>query len=968
MECAQLAGRRRRALRALRAVCFGAWLGLCWALPFPGSAAQVLAPSIEQLQMLNELDSDQQQSILDRLRQSPGTASDLDTAPAQQRVPARGSSGANGINTSAAQQAREVPVLHEGDVVLLEMNFPPVAPAAGAAPNPTPAPSPGAAPAAATPSPLDQVATKTPMGPQEPLSDQEKAQLRDLMQLVRSKSPYTLGPDATLVLPGFAPVSLRGLTVPQATARVAAEPAFEQLQVKMTLLPLQKPGVAGLKPFGYALFDEPPSTFAPVTDVPVPADYTVGPGDELTVQLYGSQSRTLRLRVGSDGNVSFPGLGPMPVGGQSFSAARAELERRVAQQMVGVRASVSMGQTRAIRVFVLGEAKTPGSYTVSGLGTMTTALFASGGVKPIGSLRKIQLKRQGAIVRTLDLYDLLLKGDTSNDARLVPGDVIFIPPLTATVAVDGEVRRPAIYEVKGTESATDLIELAGGTSADADLRKVGLTRIDAQRGRMATAIDLTAPGAPSPALHNGDAITIARLPPVLDAAVTIEGHVHAPRSIAWRSGMRLTDVFDSVDDLKPNADLHYLLIRRELPPDRTVAVLSADLARAMAARGGDADIQLMPRDRITIFDFETDRARIIRPIMDELRLQSDSARPTEVVRITGRIKVPGDYPLEPGMRVSDLLRAGGSLQDAAYKSSAELTRYVERSGQRTAQLVNVDLAAIIAGDRAADLPLQSADSLNIKEIPQWSDQEKVTLTGEVRFPGEYTIQRGETLHSVINRAGGLTDLAFAEGSVFTREDLKDREQQQLDMLAKRLQGDLASLALQGAQANQTQAAQALSVGQSLLTQLQSTKAVGRLVIDVDRILAGAPGAEADVILRNGDRLTVPKQRQEVTVLGEVQTVTSHLYQARLTRDDYIAQSGGVTRRADRSQTYVVHADGSVVASGARWYNPGTGTKMRPGDTVVVPLDTERMPALPLWQSVTQIVYNIAIAAAAVHSF
>jgi protein involved in polysaccharide export with SLBB domain len=257
---------------------------------------------------------------------------------------------------------------------------------------------------------------------------------------------------------------LAGLGDELATRRIAAEPALQNIDVVLTRLPLAKSGNAGLKPYGYDLFDEEsPSTFAPLGDVPVPADYVVGPGDQLNVQLYGSQNRTSRLTVGRDGRVNFPELGPIAVGGRSFDAVRSDLEGRVAQ-MIGVRASVSMGQTRSIRVFVLGEVKYPGSYTISGLSTITGALFASGGVKPIGSLRNIELKRQGRVVRELDLYDLLMRGDTSNDANLLPGDVVFIPPVGATVSVDGEVRRPAIYELKGESIASDLVTMAGGFS------------------------------------------------------------------------------------------------------------------------------------------------------------------------------------------------------------------------------------------------------------------------------------------------------------------------------------------------------------------------------------------------------------------------------------------------------------------------------------------------------------------------
>ncbi len=255
------------------------------------------------------------------------------------------------------------------------------------------------------------------------------------------------------------------------------------------------------------------ATFAPVGDVPVPSDYIVGPGDQIIVQLFGSQNRTLRLTVGRDGRISFPELGPINVGGQTFERVANDLEARVSRQMIGVRASVGMGATRSIRVFVMGETNRPGSYTVSGLTTVTSALYASGGVKPIGSLRDIQLKRQGAVIRRLDLYDLLLRGDTSGDAKLLPGDVIFIPPVSATVAVDGEVQRPAIYELKGTTSVADIIQLAGGTTSEADTGRAALVRVNDRRARVVVNVPLDTPAGRSELLRNGDSLRVLRLRP-----------------------------------------------------------------------------------------------------------------------------------------------------------------------------------------------------------------------------------------------------------------------------------------------------------------------------------------------------------------------------------------------------------------------------------------------------------------------
>jgi polysaccharide biosynthesis/export protein len=287
---------------------------------------------------------------------------------------------------------------------------------------------------------------------------------------------------------------------------------------------------------------------------------------------------------------------------------------------------------------------------------------------------------------------------------------------------------------------------------------------------------------------------------------------------------------------------------------------------------------------------------------------------------------------------------------------------------RQAELIKIDLRQLIAGDPAADLQLQPFDYLVIKEVPLWASQEEVEIRGEVRFPGRYPIHRGETLRSLMERAGGLTELAFSEGAVFTREELKTREKKQLETLATRMESDIAQFSLMTAQETGKDASSALTIGQSLLANIRNAVPVGRLVIDLDRSVKAQPGSELDVVLKDGDRLLVPRIAQEVTVVGEVQSATSHLYRADLSRNDYIDMSGGLTPRADSGRVYVVRADGSVVTRGGNaWFNGG-GVDIKTGDTIVAPLDTERMRPLPFWTAVTTIIYNLAIAAAAVNSF
>jgi polysaccharide biosynthesis/export protein len=818
--------------------------------------------------------------------------------------------------------------------------------------------------------------TRCPLLTAKTKTDQQKEESEKFRKRILSNNPYKLNHFGVLELPGLPAIPVAGLSASEATKRLSADPDLSDYFVRLTLLRLELTGQEALKPFGYDLFEGVPSTFAPVSDIQVPMDYVVGPGDTLEIQLYGNEPASYELTVERDGRINFPKLGPIMVSGMSFDAARETIQERVTKQLIGTRVSVTMGDLRSIRVFVLGEAKKPGSYTVSGLSTMTNALFVSGGVKKIGSLRNIQLKRDGRLITTLDLYDLLLRGDTSGDRQLMPGDVIFIPPIGNTVSVDGAVKRPAIYELKSEKTVEQAITIAGGLMPDADATLGQLERILPSRLRQMRNIDLTAAASRAIELDNGDKLKIPAIRPTLENSVELTGYVFRPGAFEYHPGLRLSDVLDSFDELRPNADPHYIMIRREVPPEEKVQVISADLKRALAARGSAADPELRPRDQIFVFNLSASRERILQPIIQTLELQANPDTPEQIVSIDGRVKAPGRYPLEPSMHVSDLIRAGGSLEDAAYRGQAELTRYSVVDGDaRQTELIPVDLAAIWRGTAGADLQLRPYDVLVIKPIPMWMEPGTIQLFGEVRFPGKYPIHQGETLHSVLQRAGGFTDIAFPYGAVYTREELKQREKDQLELLANRLQSDLAALSLQAVASSAVggggggNASQGLAIGQQLLGQLRDTKPVGRLVIDVEGVLKGRPGGAEDVLVKDGDKLIIPKRTQEVTILGEVQSPTSHVFAAGLTREDYIAKSGGTTQKADRKRIYVVRANGDVISGGrSGWFRRSQSVEMRPGDTIVVPLDTERINKLQLWQAVTTIIYNLAIGFILVHQY
>jgi protein involved in polysaccharide export with SLBB domain len=773
-----------------------------------------------------------------------------------------------------------------------------------------------------------------------------------------------------LHLPGVASIPLAGLTVEEAARRISAEDSLEIFDALVTYLPLDPEGREALEPFGYLTFKgRVAASFQPPTDMPVPQDYVVGPGDIVSVQLFGNVNAQNELPVNRDGNINFPEIGPIAVAGLEFSEMRDVIEQRVGEQMIGVRTSITMGELRSIRVFVLGDVNRPGSYSVSSLSTVTNAMYLAGGVAPGGTLRDVQIKRNGKLVRRIDGYEFMLRGDTSDDIRLQPGDVIFVPPVGVQVGIEGEVRRPAIYEINGEKTVADVIDLAGGTLPTAYRGKVRLERVGPDADRRVVSVDLRDPKGRSTPIVDGDVIYVDPVIDRLAGSVRLTGHLYRPGAYQWTSGMRLSDLIPSLSYLKPKADRNYLLIRREIEASGPVSTVSADLEAALRSPHSDADPVLLERDEIFVFDLETGRKRQIGPILEDLALQASFGEPGREVAVSGHVRAPGRYPLEDGMRVSDLIRAGAGLQEAAYGLDAELTRYVVGPDRRRqSELVKVSLAEILAGDSTADVLLQPYDILQVKETPLWREQWSVEIRGEVNFPGKFAITSGETLLNVLERAGGLTEFAFPEGSVFIREDLKEREREQLNRLADRIESDLATIGLQAARFEDANVSQTMGLGQSLLSQMRDAEPVGRLVIDLPYLLEHSD-AEHDLVLKDGDTLIIPGQTQTVTVLGEVQYSTSHLFRAGLDRDDYLSLSGGLTVNADKKRIYVVKANGAVVvgSSGSKWFRRSAATGIEAGDTIVVPLDVDRMPSLALWRTSTTILYNLAISVAAIGS-
>ena len=481
------------------------------------------------------------------------------------------------------------------------------------------------------------------------------------------------------------------------------------------------------------------------------------------------------MEINREGSIDFPQLGPVSLAGMTFSDAKQLLQQRIKEEIIGIEASISLGELRSMQVFMLGEAYKPGTYTISALSTITNALFLSGGLSDIASLRNLQLKRAGKVVAQLDLYDLLLHGDTSNDAQLQSGDTIYIPTVRHTASVDGEIRRPAIYELKGSVTAQQLVELGGGLKPTAFPKSARIHRITDEGFMGVIDIDLSSSRGKKTPIKSGDLLVIDGAVERQEMVVKLSGHIHHPGEFLWREGMRISDLVKSVKSLKPNTDLDFALIRRELPPVGRIEPIFIDLRAVLSDPNSRANINFHPNDELIVFSNEANRAAGIAGFVQSLRQQSRSGEMARIVTISGTVRSPGEYPLTSNMTLTQLIAAAGGLNEEAYTQIVELSRHdfsdIEKAG---ADHFSITLAEALK-DPQKDPQLQPYDLISVRTIPEFRESLTIELMGEVRFPGHYRFKRGETLSEVIQRAGGLTELAHAEAAVFTRRDCANRK-------------------------------------------------------------------------------------------------------------------------------------------------------------------------------------------------
>jgi protein involved in polysaccharide export with SLBB domain len=735
------------------------------------------------------------------------------------------------------------------------------------------------------------------------------------------------------------------------------------------------------------MFQTAPSTFAPVDNIPVTPDYVVGPGDEIRLQIWGQLNQRGSFVVDRTGSISLPQVGTIHVAGLQFSQLTDFLRSQLSRVYRNFDLNVNLGQLRSIQVFVVGQARQPGSYTIGSLSTLLNALFASGGPLPQGSLRDIQVKRGNETITHFDLYDLLLHGDKSKDVRLISGDVIFIPPVGPEVAVAGSVTTPAIYELRGEKTFSEVIALAGGLSNVAAGTRVQVQRIDSHAERSMINVDLATND--SPPVQDGDIVSVLSIIGRFKDAVTLRGNVADPGRFAWHEGMRISDLIPNREALITR-DYYRRLIQlgqtqwdfRE-PSGNTNAAGYA-VQNPTGYSGSQSENPDMTRPTANSSDYNRTGA-VVPEAEGQLAIQSGAVGDAATNRGTlgssgggnsvGAAITPGNINFNPKTDV--VLNA----PDIDWKYAV-----IERQSATdlTTSLLPFNLSkAVIDKDPSQDLQLLPGDVVSIFStadirVPTEQQTKFVKLEGEFAAAGVYSVLPGETLRSLLVRAGGLTPQADLFASEFTRENVRRLQKQRLLEYADQLDAQisastLASTASALTDRDSAAATAAATSTRAVVARLRQIQPTGRIVLDMKPNSSGV-AAVPELELQDGDRFVVPRVPSTVSVTGQVYNSNAFLYQKGRRVKDYMRLAGGPDRIGDRSREFVLRADGSVVsrqygglAQHALFADRNfDDVVLNPGDTIIVPPILQKGALLRTLTDVSTIVSGFGLGVAAIN--
>lgn len=671
-------------------------------------------------------------------------------------------------------------------------------------------------------------------------------------------------------------------------------------------------------------------------DLPAGPDYVLGPGDSLIVNMWGGQSNRLARIIDRQGQIELPEAGTIMINEMTIGQAQSAIQQALGTQFQNEHVEISLGRLRTVRVYVVGDVQRPGAYDVSSLSTPLSALYAAGGPTSRGSLRLLRQYRGKQLVREIDLYDFLLRGVRSDVERLLPGDTLLVPPVGPQVSVEGMVHRPAIYELNGEKTLNQVLDLAGGVLATASLKQINVGRIVAQQRR--TMLSLQLPNDPADVakklaafpVQGWDDVVVSQILPYTQDAVYLEGHVYRPGKYPYKDGMTINDLLHSYQDLLPEAADHAELVRLR-PPDFRPETISFNLPDVLI---GNDSFTLQPFDLIRIYG----------------RYEIDSPRAS----IEGEVLRPGNYPMSQGMTVSELVRMAGGFKRSAYREEADLSSYVVQNGQKVlVSHSNVAVEKALEGDKSADVALKPGDVVSIRQLAGWQDiGASVTIGGEVEHAGSYGIEPGERLSSALKRAGGFRQDAYPAAAVLERMQVRELAEQARRQMIQRIESTPVNMKpVSGTGQDQTAALQ--QQRDQVLTALRSHPASGRLVINISSDIGKWENTPADIELRAGDTLLIPKRPNFVMVSGQVYNSTAISYVAGRDVGWYLRKAGGPTPYGNKKLMYVLHADGSVVIpreAQSIWMGRNSmGLQMQPGDTILVP--EKIMGGSQVWQNI-----------------
>ena len=731
--------------------------------------------------------------------------------------------------------------------------------------------------------------------------------------------------------------------------------------------------------FGSELFKNVPSTFAPVQDVPVSADYVIGPGDEIMIHAWGQLDVDFSAVVDRTGAISIPKVGTVNVAGIKYQDLQSQLKTAIGRVFRNFDLTVSLGQLRAIQVFVVGQARRPGSYTISSMSTLVNAIFAAGGPSAKGSMRSIQLKRGNKVVTDLDLYDLLINGDKSKDAQLLPGDVIYIPPVGPLVAISGSVNVPAIFELRKDGTLADLIAWAGGLTSTASGQKVTVERIDDHKARKVTEFKLDAAGMGAD-LHNGDLVTIYAITPRFENAVTLRGNVAQPGRFPWHEGMRVKDLIPRVDAL---ISRHYWLHKNQtVGLDSTIA----GLLRHNQAAGVDIPVTDLLKKNQQNQQQKADETlaesmRNTQIAADVATASSDAIKKTTSAQ-SGTTALGIGQGSQAGEQDKQV-KTGTKLADQIKRNLSEVNwgyAVIERMNPKdlTTTLVPFNLGkAVLENDPTQNLLLQPGDVVTIFsvddiQVPIAQQTKYVRLEGEFANPGIYAVEPGETLRQLVARVGGLSPNAYLFGAEFTRESNRIYQQKKLDEAVNRLEREIQASSISNAK-NVTTAEEAASLTQNaqaqqgLIARLRQVKATGRIVLEVPPDETAGLKDIPNIVLEDSDRFVVPSRPSTVNVIGAVYNENAFVFKPEKRLTDYLRLAGGVSRTGDKADVYLLRVDGSVISKRQSGWLIGSfdSERVMPGDTIVVPEDFERTTWTKVLKDYGTILYQFGLGAAAI---